>query len=151
MTDITKAGVVVTSYVKMLRTTGHYSRTQVPTHGKTLQNCVNFFDASCDLNVGVYPMMLVGFHMYSKNWLEKTFNKSYPPFNIITGPRCLAWIRSQMPKSIQSVNVDEVANSIMKMLITNNIERNTALDLVNSGIVCGENSFLREALLRRLK
>ncbi len=56
-----------------------------------------------------------------------------------------------MPKSIQSVNVDEVANSIMKMLITNNIERNTALDLVNSGIVCGENSFLREALLRRLK
>ena len=150
MNDTTKVAAVTIAYVKMLRAMrGGFVKKLPPTTGKLFYNCVQFFDASVEMNVGVYPMMLVGLEQYSEGWLRKTFGNGYPPFNLITGPKCLEWIRRQMPKSVSFGNVDQVADGIMDSL--KNVDRTTAMELIESGVVCGENRLLKETLLGRLQ
>lgn len=114
-----------------------------------LKNAVRFFDASVEINIGVFTMMLAGRERFSDAWMIKRWRKPCPPFDVMISLPSLEWIRTQFPKTVYSGNQDQMVHAILDTI--KGVDQATKMDLIKGGFLTGGNTALKKALLAQLE
>lgn len=121
-----------------------------PTKSKAFTNAVKFYDMSIILKQPIYDLAALGLSLYTEDWCLRVFKTPHVPFLVLISDHVRNRIIREMPRYIKGSPSKNSAMWTRVCLALYQFDKATQKDLIASGVMVGNDTYLKEKLSKQM-